>query len=64
MSINESSSKASISQEVENTISFNFSISPPEESPSTQSVVLEKWMSPSPRWATSWPTLFVPPKIC
>uniref|UniRef100_M1D8C0 Cytochrome P450 71D7 n=1 Tax=Solanum tuberosum TaxID=4113 RepID=M1D8C0_SOLTU len=35
MSITESSSKTTISQEVENPISFNFSIPPPEESPST-----------------------------
>ncbi|KAH0761339.1 hypothetical protein KY290_017412 [Solanum tuberosum] len=35
MSISESSSKASISQEVENPSSFNFSVPPPEESPST-----------------------------
>ncbi|KAH0635784.1 hypothetical protein KY289_035699 [Solanum tuberosum] len=35
MSINESSSKASISQEIENPSSFNFSVPPPEESPST-----------------------------
>ncbi|KAG5609442.1 hypothetical protein H5410_020723 [Solanum commersonii] len=35
MSITESSSKTSISQEVENPSSFNFSVPPPEESPST-----------------------------
>ncbi|KAH0765343.1 hypothetical protein KY285_001214 [Solanum tuberosum] len=36
MSITESSSKESISQEVEHPSSFNFSVPPPEESPSTQ----------------------------
>uniref|UniRef100_M1DHE6 Uncharacterized protein n=1 Tax=Solanum tuberosum TaxID=4113 RepID=M1DHE6_SOLTU len=35
MSITESSSKASISQEFENPSSFNFSVPPSEESPST-----------------------------
>ncbi|KAG5596352.1 hypothetical protein H5410_037584 [Solanum commersonii] len=35
MSITESSSKTSISQEVENPSSFKFSVPPPEESPST-----------------------------